>query len=260
MTDERRYLLAAFIFAIGAFQSSPPPWINSAVGATMFNSDIIVRIDDPDIFRQRGREASDDFITTVKPEFYGQGERRTPGPIIDDQTQTPEIKDFFGLLKNRGQPLEIEADQVERDDKGVERYGKNGSWVKLRLGNTIMKSRFLTIHYECGMKSASETTGELRKAGLAHILRIEASGNVLLSHRDLTAVGNSAVFDVSANKLWLKGNVVLTQQQSVTVGGSLYADIASGRFLIGPQSLWDMPRKSLKEPYPPVFEIPGKQQ
>ena len=61
------------------------------------------------------------------------------GETAETQAQTPasddlleviqKSEDFFGLLRNRVKPLEIEADLAEPETGGVERYGGNGYQV-----------------------------------------------------------------------------------------------------------------------------------
>jgi lipopolysaccharide export system protein LptA len=186
----------------------------------------------------------------------------TAGAFIDAQAQTPasedvfglppEAKDFLGLLQNRGKPLEIEAALAEPEAGGVERYGGNGSWVNVKLGGTTLESHFVTVYYERSPATAGVSTAELRKAGLTHILKLEASGDVLLTYQDQTAAGDKAVFYIRENKVWFIGNVAFTQKQNVIKGGTLLANLTTGYVAIA-----SPPRRVLKGPYPPVFETWG---
>jgi lipopolysaccharide export system protein LptA len=171
--------------------------------------------------------------------------------IMHAHAQTPAPKDFLGLIRNHGKPLEIEAALAEPEADGVERYGGNETWVNVRLGGTTLKSHFVTVYYERGPETANVSTAELRKVGLTHILKLEASGDVLLTYEDQTAVGDKAAFDILANKVWFDGNVTLTQKQKVYTGVRLFANLTTGGFAIaGPL----LPRNGLKEPSSPVFE------
>ncbi|MGO9485220.1 MAG: hypothetical protein ACLPX9_11650 [Rhodomicrobium sp.] len=169
----------------------------------------------------------------------------TAGAIIDAQAQTPASKDFFGLVQNRGKPLEIEAALAEPEAGGAERYGGNGSWVRVRLGDTTVKSHFVAVYYERSPATIGISTAELRKAGLTHILKLEASGDVLLRYPDQTATGDKAVFDIRANKVWFEGNVSITHTKNAV---RLFADLTTGKVLT-----WDLSDLT-KGPYPPVFE------
>ena len=169
----------------------------------------------------------------------------------------PQPKDFFGLLQNRSEPLEIEADLAEQEVGGVDRYGGDGSWVDVRLGSTTIKSRFVTVYHERSPATADVPTADLRKAGLSHILKLETSGDVLLTFQDQTAAADKAVFDISSNKVTFDGNVVLTQGQNIIKDFELVVYLTKGYAITG-RALWELPRKVPKGNYPPVFEIWGK--
>src|SRR5262249_42924054 len=137
----------------------------------------------------------------------------TTWPAIDTQAQAPasndffppESKDFFGLDQNRGKPLEIEGELAEPEASGVERYGGNRSWVLVNLGSTALETHFVTVSYERSPATAGVSTAELRKAGLAHILKLEASDDVVLTYQDQTAAGHNLVFGIRVNKVWFAG-------------------------------------------------------
>jgi len=160
----------------------------------------------------------------------------TTGAIIKTQAQAPSSndffppasKDFFGLDQNRSAPLEIKAELAEPEVNGVERYGGNGSWVLVRLGSTALESHFVTVYYERSPATAGVATADLRKAGLAHILKLEASGDVVLAYQDQTAAGGKLVFGIRVNRVWFAGNVVLTQKQNVIKVGRLFANLTTG--------------------------------
>jgi lipopolysaccharide export system protein LptA len=181
----------------------------------------------------------------------------TTWATTDTQAQAPASNDFFGLLQNRIKPLEIEAELAEPEAGGVERYGANGSWVLVRLGDTTIKSRFVTVYYERGRATAGESTVDLRKAGFTHILRLEASGNVLLTYQDQTTAGDKAVFAIGANKVTFAGNVVLTKKQNVIKGEWLFANLTTGNAVIGPPRPFESPSNGSKGGYPPIFENLG---
>jgi lipopolysaccharide export system protein LptA len=268
------FILAALIFAMGVLEGSPSAGTNLAVGEMMFPSGIVVRVDDPAIWERRDREKSDDFITIVKPELYSRDGRRIPGTIIDNEVQTPARsllqnrneplesgvnapKDFFGLVQNRGEPMKIEGELAEPEAGGVERYGGNQSWVLVRLGSTALESHFLTVYYQRSQTTAGVPPEELRKAGLAHILMLEASDDVVLAYQEQTVAGDKAVFDIGANKVRFDGNVALTQTQNVTIGGHLLANLTTGLVLITAPRPWELPSNGLKGRFPPIFETWG---
>ena len=182
----------------------------------------------------------------------------TAGAIIDAQAQTPASKDFFGLHENRSKPLEIEGDLAEPEAEGVERYGGNQSWVNVRLGGTALESHFLTVYYERSQATAGAPAAELRKVGLAHILKLEASGDVVLTSQDQTVAGYKATFDVAANKVRFNGPVTLTRMQKVIKGEWLSANFTTGDFAITAPLPRTLPSNGLKGRAPPIFEIWGE--
>jgi lipopolysaccharide export system protein LptA len=164
----------------------------------------------------------------------------TSWATIGSQAQTPAFKEYFGfLVENRVKPLEIEADLAEPEIAGVERYGGNTSRVAVKLGGVTIRSRSLTVVYERSAPTTGATTADLRKAGLVHILTLEASGGVLLTYQDQTAPGDKAVavdeavFDIRANTVTFTGNVKLTGWGNRIEGRRLVADLTKG-FLIFP--------------------------
>jgi lipopolysaccharide export system protein LptA len=154
------------------------------------------------------------------------------GGIADAQAQTPAPEDFMGLDQNRGKPLEIEGELAEPEANGVERYSGNASWVLVRLGSTALESHFVTVYYERSQATAGIPTAELRKAGLAHILKLEASGDVVLTYQDQTVAGYKVTFDIAANKVLFNGPVTFTRMQKVTKGAWLSANITTGNYAI----------------------------
>jgi lipopolysaccharide export system protein LptA len=156
---------------------------------------------------------------------------------IGTQAQAPVPKGFFlGLTQNRGQPLEIEGElaQLERDS-GVEHYlGYAASGVRVKLGDTTIRSRFLTVYYERDGAAAGAIPADLRKAGLVHIRRLEASGNVVLTEQDQIAAGDNAVFDVQANVITFTGNAMITQCENRVQGSRLIANLTTGSLLMEP--------------------------
>jgi lipopolysaccharide export system protein LptA len=173
----------------------------------------------------------------------------TTWPAIDTQAQAPgsndffptESKDFFGFDQNRGKPVEIEGELAEPEANRVERYGGIRSWVLVRLGSTALESHFVTVYYERSPSTAGVSTAELRKAGLAHILKLEASDDVVLTYQDQTAAGDKLVFGIRVNKAWFAGNVVLTQKQNVIKVGRLFADLTTGYVDDATPAPWELP-------------------
>jgi lipopolysaccharide export system protein LptA len=158
---------------------------------------------------------------------------------IDTRAQPPAWGNvFLGLAQNRGGPLEIEGDLVQSElDSGVEHYVGNASGVQVKLGDTTIRSRFLTVYYERDGPADDINPADIRKAGLVHIHRLEASGDVTVKYQDQIATGDNAVFDIQANVVTFTGNVVITQGRNQIQGGRLIADLTTGKLTIFPPAV-----------------------
>jgi len=143
--------------------------------------------------------------------------------------QTTVADPLHGFSQNRDKPLKIEGNPgwVQLGAR-VAIYGDNIRSVQVVLGDTTMKCRFLTVYYEW-----DEVTGDLKAvdtgpSGSRYIRKLEATGNVLITHQSQTAVGDTGVLDMRANLGTLIGNVVVTRGQDILRGGRLVANLATG--------------------------------
>lgn len=117
---------------------------------------------------------------------------------------------FSGLGRDSDQPIQIAADTTTADLRSeTATYAGN---VRVSQGNLKLKSDKLAI-----------------KAAKGTILRIEATGNVVLASPQGQATGASAVYDIAQREVRMGGKVVLAQGQNILRGTSLVINLATGR-------------------------------
>lgn len=135
-----------------------------------------------------------------------------------------------GFAKNRNEPIRIESQSLEvRDRDRTATFIDN---VKLTQGDTTLESRRLTVYYEQpdsrGASGAAAARRVSNTAGTQHIRRLEASGGVVVTQKEQTAVGDQGIYDMRTNSMTLIGNVVVTQGKNVIRGDRLLVDLVTG--------------------------------
>jgi lipopolysaccharide export system protein LptA len=131
-----------------------------------------------------------------------------------------------GFSQNRDLPVKINAAALEvRDKDKIARFSGD---VRVVQGDTEMRCRTLTVHYDEEQRPGGMKAAEPGPGGQQQIRRIEAKGGVVVIQKDQTANGDSAVFDMRANTVTLIGNVVLTRGQDILRGHRLVVDLTKG--------------------------------
>jgi lipopolysaccharide export system protein LptA len=140
-----------------------------------------------------------------------------------------------GFAQNRDQPVKIQAEGlVVRDKDKMATFSGN---VHVTQGDTELNSRTLVVFYVDPNKpsaAATTSTKASRPAAWAgsgdqqQIRRIEATGDVRVTQKDQTAVGDTGIFDMRSNTVTLNGNVVVTRSSNVVRGQRLVVDLGSG--------------------------------
>lgn len=121
---------------------------------------------------------------------------------------------------SKDQPIEIVADKLEViEPKQQAIFSGN---VLAKQGDIDIKSQRMVVHY-------SNRSAEADAQGIE---KIEAYGDVFFIAPQETARGDSAVYDVSSNIIYLNGNVVLTRGENVIRGSQLTYDLAQGRSVV----------------------------
>src|SRR5215475_13757189 len=151
-----------------------------------------------------------------------------------------------GFTQNRDQPIQIEAATLEMRDKKKEATFSGN--VKVVQGDTTMTSKTLVVFYESKDQGSTppaqpanakgaKATAPMQSAtpgpgGASSIKRLEARGSVVVTQKDQTVTGETAVFDTKANLITMLGGtggqVVLTNCQNVLRGDRLMVDMTTG--------------------------------
>jgi lipopolysaccharide export system protein LptA len=147
-----------------------------------------------------------------------------------------------GFSQNRDQPIQIEAASLEMVDKKKEATFSGD--VKVVQGDTTMTSKSLVVFYDSKSQQATAAPAKTNSTaksppppllsaapgpgGSSSIKRLEARGKVVVTHKDQTVTGETAVFDTKANLITMLGGVVLTQCKNVLRGDRLVVDMTTG--------------------------------
>jgi lipopolysaccharide export system protein LptA len=138
------------------------------------------------------------------------------------QTATGVPNALQGFSQNRDKPLKIDAESLEvrqRDSAGT--FSGN---VRVVQGDTNLRSNSLVVFYDQTGQGAKVT-----QAGASQrIRRLEAKGNVIVTQKEQTARGDTAIYDMPSNTITLQGNVVLTQCSNVMRGEKLIVNLTTG--------------------------------
>ncbi|MBL4891905.1 MAG: LPS ABC transporter substrate-binding protein LptA [Rhizobiaceae bacterium] len=123
---------------------------------------------------------------------------------------------FEGMQDNK-QPIQIEADRLEVEDKKGTAYFKGN--VNVVQGSTILKAGSLRVYYFSGKNGTSPNS---------KIKKIEAGGGVAVRSKDQNATADSAVFNIQAETVVMKGHVVISQGPNIATGCVLRVDMKTG--------------------------------
>jgi lipopolysaccharide export system protein LptA len=135
-----------------------------------------------------------------------------------------------GFSQNRDQPVKIEAATLEvRDKNKVATFSGN---VHLVQGDTVLRCKVLVVFYDQDDTGAptvkSATPGP---TGSSQIRRMEAKGAVVVTQKDQTATGDSAIYDLKDNTVTLLapagGRVTVTQGPNVMSGPKLVVNLTT---------------------------------
>lgn len=147
-----------------------------------------------------------------------------------------------GFSQNRDQPVKIEAATLEvRDRNKVATFSGN---VHLVQGDTTLRCKVLVVFYDQddagpaagGGPAGAPAAPAVKSAapgptGSSSIRRMEAKGAVIVTQKDQTATGDSAIYDLKSNTVTLVapagGTVAVTQGPNVMTGERLVVDLTT---------------------------------
>lgn len=154
-----------------------------------------------------------------------------PKPQQQQQQPSGPPNPLQGFSQNRDQPVKINAASLDvRDKSKVATFSGN---VQLVQGDTTLRCKTLVVYYDGdnagGPSVKSATPGP---AGGSSIRRMEAKGGVLVTQKDQTATGESAIYDMKENTVRLfpanGGTVAVTQGPNVVRGPRLVVHLDTG--------------------------------
>lgn len=146
---------------------------------------------------------------------------------------------FSGLSSSSKDPIEIEADELEVQDRKKTAVFRGN--VRLVQGPTTLRASSITVYYS---GRASGSTQQISK--------VEARGPIRVTSKDQTARGDRATFMMASQVLTLAGNVVLTKGGNELRGQKLVVNLKTG------ESRIDAPKNQSGGRVRGVF-LPGKQ-
>ncbi|WP_152046650.1 LptA/OstA family protein [Aureimonas psammosilenae] len=150
---------------------------------------------------------------------------------------------FTGLQVKGDEPIAIDADQLDVDDK--QRIATFVGNVEVAQGDTLMKTSKLLVFYA---KPAGETaagtgggattqparsTGGAMPGGSNQIDRLEAQGKLYIRSTDQVATAERGTFDMKTQIAVLTGNVVMSQGDNVARGDKLTIHMDTGLAQLG---------------------------
>jgi lipopolysaccharide export system protein LptA len=151
------------------------------------------------------------------------------GAPVQPQSKGPPNA-LQGFSQNRDEPVHIVAARLEVRDK--DKVATFSGKVHVTQGDTDMRCKTLVVFYEQGDENAAAgkamKTDNPGPGGEQRIKRLEAHGDVVVTQKDQTAVGNLGVFDMKTNTVTLTGKVVMTQGKNVLRGDRLVVDLTTG--------------------------------
>lgn len=136
-------------------------------------------------------------------------------------------QNFGGLQMQGDQPIAIESDQLDVDDRAAQATFSGN--VSVEQGETRMQADRLVVHYSQGSGGAQPaSSGGNLPGGGNEIRRIEASGSVEITSADQVATANEANVDMATQVVVMTGNVVLSQGPNVATGCRLTVQMETG--------------------------------
>lgn len=136
---------------------------------------------------------------------------------------------FGGLQMQSDQPIAIESDQLDVDDRSA--VATFSGDVSVQQGETRMRAERLVVHYTRGSDGAAQpaaTPTSNMPGGGSDISRIEASGSVEITSADQVATAQAANVDMASQVVVMTGDVVLSQGPNVARGCRLTVQMETG--------------------------------
>jgi len=132
---------------------------------------------------------------------------------------------FADFGSNEAEPIEIEADTLEVQDKqNVAVFTGN---VTVTQADAALQTARLTVHYAQDQEAVAGDDAPATPQN-QRIARLEADGKVVITADGQSATGETGTVDFDGRTLSLGGNVTLSQDGNVVTGDTLTVDLDTG--------------------------------
>jgi lipopolysaccharide export system protein LptA len=131
-------------------------------------------------------------------------------------------------MLHKNEPIEIVSDKMEAfQENRLVVFSGNAVATQ---GDIKMKTDRLSIYYKKS-EDKKEKVGQQEMAGTGDLDRIEATGNVIITQKDMVATGKDAIYYQETAQFVLTGKPVLHQGKNVVKGCRVifYSNESKGR-------------------------------
>lgn len=136
-------------------------------------------------------------------------------------SQAQDFSGAFSGMQDSDEPIQIEADRLEVEDKkGMALFIGN---VNVVQGTTILKASRLKVTYSRG---GGGPNGDLKY--------LEASGKIAVRSGDQRVTADKGEFNMEKQTVRLSGDVVITQGSNVVSGCILEVDLDTSSAILKP--------------------------
>ncbi len=147
--------------------------------------------------------------------------------------QAPATNFAKNLGANSNKPIDIQANMLEIDDKKKTAIFKGS--VSATQGDFNMMADELSVIYTARKRRGKDTAKSPLPGGGAEISRINARGNVVIASKNgQEATGDSAVFEVKKQMVYLTGNVKVKQGGAIVGAENLTINLAESTAVFMP--------------------------
>lgn len=138
--------------------------------------------------------------------------------LMSGSVQAQGLADTFsGFSSNSGEPVNIEADKLDVDDKNK---------IAVFSGNVLVTQGEVTLQTnELHVEYAGENTDSQQQ----QIKRLEARGALVVTQLEDSLTGDWAIFEMADELVTVGGDVVVSQGGNVLRGSKLVINLKTGQ-------------------------------
>ena len=126
---------------------------------------------------------------------------------------------FSGFSSNSDEPINIEADKLDVDDKNkIAVFSGN---VHVTQGDVTLRTNELHVEYVGEQEGSTAQEQQIR--------RLEARGALVVTQLENTMTGDWAIFEMAEELVTVGGDVVVSQSGNVLRGSKLIINLKTGQ-------------------------------